>query len=200
MNIYGNGMAVIALLIVVYIVYAIIREYTGITSWRGILAVIKMQKEERYRIRRIALTPETTKLRDRYKKISTDIRNRIDELQSRSGVSEEVLHLYTTVWLMQNMLPLEVTQKHMDVVHGMLHTSPSNNVNLLNHISQLVDSDMVNIELPVIIRQAVLNTVHPITDSDRECILLNIVSEFISNLSVSDTHMHEQLYYGTPAG
>ena len=200
MSIYGNIMVAFALMVVVFIVFAVIREYTGVDSWRGILAIIKMHKEERYRLKRVALTPETTILRDKYRKTSAGIKNRIDELQSRSGVDRELLYLYSVVWLIQNLLPNHLTQNYMNKIYAILHTPRLSNPNLLNYVTKLVNNDLVNTELPVILRQAVLNTVYPITPSDQECILLNIVSEFMSTLSVADVRVDGPLSYGTSQG
>lgn len=198
MSIYGNIMAAVGLLVVIYIVYAIIREYTGVTTCRGILVIIKMRKEERYRLRQVALTPETTILRDKYRKVSKDIKNRISELQSRSGVDKEILYLYSAVWLIQNMLPNRIAQQHMDKLYAILNTQPLSTAKLLQHVTQLVNNELVDVELPVILRQAVLNTLYPTTPSDQECILLNVIIEFMNTLPVDMNRTNELLYYGTP--
>lgn len=200
MSIYGNVIVASAFAVVIYIVYAVIREYTGVDSWRGILMIIRMRKEERTQLKKVVLTPETSILRDKYRKSSTMIKNRIDELQSRSGVDREILYLYSVVWIIQNLLPSSLTKNYVIKVHALLripHSSPSK---LLEYVVHVVNNDLVNTELPAILRQTVLNNIKPSSDSDQECILLNIVAEFLSTLTEDVVHVDGSPTYGTTIG
>lgn len=200
MSIYGNVFVAAAFAVVIYIVYAVIREYTGVTSWRGILMIIRMRKEERTQLKKVVLTPETSILRDKYRKASTTIKNRIDELQSRSGVTKEILYLYSVIWLIDNMLSDQPTQEYRNRICSILQIPTTSSDILSEYIVDKIDDTLVNVELPVILRRAILNPVTPNTDSDQECILLNIVAEFLSTLTEDVVHVDGSPTYSTPIG